>query len=289
MNSLPKSFRTVCYAPKELTPQMSDLVRVGRNADGGYLLPRQVLTEINGCLSFGLGAEWSFEQALLEQKQGKISPKNIVFFDASISVLGIIKSLVYMGRRTVYEVRSRRPKSERKFTFEDLKRSLIALITYLPTFRFRKSRMMHIRKFVVRCPSKKNEISFIDALSYRSDPKHTIVKIDIEGGEWELLREKEDVDLLTDVPVLIMEMHDTRKDQYMKIVEMLKSHFWIAHLHGNTSDRCTETGMPLYLEMTFVNKRYTPEFGFRKQLPIDGLDFPVRPGEAPYEFVFSNA
>ena len=47
---------------------MSDLVRVGRNADGGYLLPRQVLTEINGCLSFGLGAEWSFEQALLEQK-----------------------------------------------------------------------------------------------------------------------------------------------------------------------------------------------------------------------------
>lgn len=289
MNSLSKSFRTVCYAPKELTPQMSDLVRLGRNADGGYLLPSQVLAEINGCLSFGLGAEWSFEQALLELKQEKISPKNIVFFDASISVFGIIKSLVYMGRRTVYEVRSRRPKSERKFTLEDLKRSLIALFTYLPTFRFRKNRMVHIRKFVVQSPSKKNEISLIDALSYRSDPRNTILKIDIEGGEWELLREIKDVDLLSDVPVLIMEIHDTRKDQYMKIVEMLKNHFWIAHLHGNTSDRCTETGMPLYLEMTFVNKRYTPQSGFRKQLPIVGLDFPVRPGEAPYEFVFNNA
>ena len=267
---------------------MSDLVRIGRNADGGYLLPSQVLAEVNGCLSFGLGAEWSFEQALLELKQVKISPKNIVFFDASISVFGIIKSLVYMGRRTVYEVRSRRPKSERKFTLEDFKRSLIALVAYLPTFRFRKNRMVHIRKFVVHSPSKKNEISFIDALSYRSDPRHTIVKIDIEGGEWELLREKKDVDLLADVPVLIMEMHDTRKDQYLKVVEMLKNHFWIAHLHGNTSDRCTETGMPLYLEMTFVNKRFAPEPGIRTKLPINGLDFPVRPGEAPYEFVFSN-
>ena len=285
---MPKSFRTVCNAPKELTPQMSDLVRIGRNADGGYLLPSQVLAEVNGCLSFGLGAEWSFEQALLELKQVKISPKNIVFFDASISVFGIIKSLVYMGRRTVYEVRSRRPKSERKFTLEDFKRSLIALVAYLPTFRFRKNRMVHIRKFVVHSPSKKNEISFIDALSYRSDPRHAIVKIDIEGGEWELLRGKEDVDLLADVPVLIMEMHDTRREQFMKIVELLKAHFWIAHLHGNTSDRCTESGMPLYLEMTFVNKRFAPEPGIRTKLPIDGLDFPVRPGEAPYEFVFSN-
>ena len=285
---MPKSFRTVCNAPKELTPQMSDLVRIGRNADGGYLLPSQVLAEVNGCLSFGLGAEWSFEQALLELKQVKISPKNIVFFDASISVFGIIKSLVYMGRRTVYEVRSRRPKSERKFTLEDFKRSLIALVAYLPTFRFRKNRMVHIRKFVVHSPSKKNEISFIDALSYRSDPRHAIVKIDIEGGEWELLRGKEDVDLLADVPVLIMEMHDTRREQFMKIVELLKAHFWIAHLHGNTSDRCTESGMPLYLEMTFVNKRFTPEPGIRTKLPIIGLDFPVRPGEAPYEFVFSN-
>jgi hypothetical protein len=267
---------------------MSDLVRLGRNADGGYLLPRPVLGEINGCLSFGLGAEWSFEQALLELKKENISPKNIVFFDASISVFGIIKSLIYMGRRSIYEIRSRRPKSERKFTLEDLKRSLIALVTYLPTFRIRKNRFTHIRKFVVHKVTRGNEISFIDALSYRSDPMRTIVKIDIEGGEWDLLRGKEDVDLLADVPVLIMEIHGTIREEFGVLVELIKSHFWIAHLHGNTSDRCTELGMPHFLEMTFVNKRYSPEPGFRKRLPIDGLDFPMRPGEEPYEFVFNN-
>ena len=123
---------------------MSDLVRLGRNADGGYLLPSEVLDEIDGCLSFGLGAEWSFEQALFELKDGRIKPENIVFFDASISVFGILKSLMYMGRRTVYEIRTRRPKSERKFKLEDLKRSLIALVIYLPTFRWRKNKFRHI-------------------------------------------------------------------------------------------------------------------------------------------------
>ncbi|GBL20983.1 hypothetical protein EMGBS4_10430 [Acidimicrobiaceae bacterium] len=83
----------VCNAPKELTPLMSDLVRLGRKADGGYLLPRQALDEVNGCLSFGLGAEWSFEQALLERKHEKISPKNIVFLMHQYLFLELLKVL----------------------------------------------------------------------------------------------------------------------------------------------------------------------------------------------------
>ena len=268
---------------------MSDLVRLGRNADGGYLLPSEVLDEIDGCLSFGLGAEWSFEQALFELKDGRIKPENIVFFDASISVFGILKSLIYMGRRTIYWTRVRLPVSKRKYRKSDYKDLLIALVAYLPTFRIGKSRFIHISRFVVHNAKKSNEISFVEALRYRTAPNRTIIKIDIEGGEWDLLRSKQDVDLLADVPVLIMELHDTRKIEFLQVVEFLKEHFWIAHLHGNTSDRCTELGMPLYLEMTFVNKRFLPQSGIRTRLPIDGLDFPVRPGEAPYEFVFGNA
>ncbi len=267
---------------------MSDLVRVGRNADGGYLFPKNVLDDVNGCLSFGLGAEWSFETYLLEMGEGKVSPERVVFFDASISILGLLKSIVYMGRRTAYELRIRRPKSERKFRLEDLKRSLIALFMYLPTFRFGKNRLRHIRKFVTHDAKNKNEISFEQALSHREDPRRTIVKIDIEGGEWDLLREASDVAQLADAPVLIVEFHDTRRPEFMKVVSMVKECFWIGHLHGNTSDRATEAGMPLYLEMTFVNKRYSPGDGIRKKLPIDGLDFPVRPGEVPYEFEFNN-
>ncbi|PHX93363.1 MAG: hypothetical protein CK542_04230 [Acidimicrobium sp.] len=267
---------------------MSDLVRVGRNADGGYLFPKNVLNDVSGCLSFGLGAEWSFETYLLEMSDGKVSPERVVFFDASISILGLLKSIIYMGRRTAYELRIRCPKSERKFRLEDLKRSLIALIMYLPTFRFGKNRLRHIRRFVTHDAKNKNEISFERALSHREDPRQTIVKIDIEGGEWDLLCEVSDVAQLADAPVLIVEFHDTRRPEFMKVVSMIKEYFWIAHLHGNTSDRATEVGMPLYLEMTFINKRYSPRDEIRKKLPIDGLDFPGRPGEAPHEFEFNN-
>ena len=284
-----KLFRTLCYAPAELAPRISDLVRLGRDADGGYLLPRAVLEEANGCLSLGLGVEWSFEKAFFELKKDSISPDSIVFYDASISIFGIIKSLVYMARRTFYEIRIKKPRSERKFTLVDLQRSLIGLVTYLPAFKIGKNRFTHIRKFVVGIPNKKNECSLSEALNYRKDPKNTIVKIDIEGGEWDILRDKKDMDLLTDTPVLIMEIHDTRKQEFKDLLLLLKTNFWIAHIHGNTSGRGTAFGMPLYLEITFVNKRYSRGTGIRKRLPIDGLDFPGRPGEPPYEFEFSNS
>ena len=267
---------------------MSDLVRVGRNADGGYLVPKDVLNDVTGCLSLGLGAEWSFEKRLLEIAEGRVLPERIVFFDASISTLGLLKSMGYMARRTFYEMRLRKPKSERKFRLEDLKRSLIALASYLPTFKFSKKRIRHIRKFVTHDATRKNEVSFTDALGVRVDPKNTIIKIDIEGGEWDLLREKSDVAQLADAPVLIFEFHDTRRPEFLKVVSMIKEFFWIAHIHGNTSGRATEAGMPLYLEMTFVNKRYQPGDGIRRKLPIYGLDFPVRPGETPHEFEFNN-
>lgn len=268
---------------------MSNLVRLGRDADGGYLLPKEVLEEANGCLSLGLGVEWSFEKAFFELKKDSISSDSIVFYDASISIFGIIKSLVYMARRTFYEIRIKKPRSERKFTLVDLQRSLIGLVTYLPAFKVGKNRFTHIRKFVVGAPNKNNECSLSEALNHRKDPKNTIVKIDIEGGEWGILRDKKDVDLLTDTPVLIMEMHDTRKQEFKDLLSLLKTNFWIAHIHGNTSGKGTESGMPLYLEMTFVNKRYSPRDGIREKLPIDGLDFPVRPGEVPYEFEFNNS
>ena len=194
----------------------------------------------------------------------------------------------YMARRTFYEMRLRKPKSERKFRLEDLKRALIALVLYVPTFKLAEARMRHIRKFVTHDAKNKNEISFHDALGYREDPKKTLIKIDIEGGEWDLLREKSDVAQLADAPVLIFEFHDTRRPQFLKVISMIKEFFWIAHIHGNTSGRATEAGMPLYLEMTFVNKRYQPGDGIRRKLPIAGLDFPVRPGETPYEFEFNN-
>lgn len=288
MNSTSTPFRATWHPHHELAPMTFDLVRVGRNEDGGYLVPRKVLADLTGCLSFGLGADWSFEKHLVRTYNGLIDPKNVVVFDASISVFGLLRSIVYMGRRTLYEIRIGRKSSERKFRFEDLNLSLKALVRYLPDFRFRKFRFCHIRKFVVSKPNKKNEISFQQALSYRLDPERTIVKIDIEGGEWDLFQRREDVFLISRAPALIIEFHVISRPEFLRLNEWLREHFWIAHLHGNTSQKCTEEGMPLNLEVTFVNKRFSPDGGLRRRLPIADLDFPGRNGELQYEIVFNS-
>ena len=277
------------HAPAELTPRVTDLVRLGRNSDGGYLVPKHVLYEIEGCLSLGLGTEWSFEAALIKYRKGSVKSKDILFIDASISILGIIKFLIYMARRTFYEIRMRKPRTQWKYNRYDLRKAIVALVLYLPTFHLRKNSFRHIRKFVVSEAHGKEQIGFLEALSCGSDLAHTIVKMDIEGGEWDLLGGSEQVGLLREVPIFIVEFHDTRRRSFMDAVGLLKKHFWIAHIHGNTSGGCSEEGMPLYVEMTFVNNRFSPGTGIRKSLPIDGLDFPGRPGEVPYRFVFGDA
>jgi FkbM family methyltransferase len=42
-----------------------ELIRIGNNGDGGYLLPND-LQGINGCVSIGSNREWSFEKNLFE-------------------------------------------------------------------------------------------------------------------------------------------------------------------------------------------------------------------------------
>ncbi len=52
---------------RQIQPFMNghELIRIGNQGDGGYLLPDD-LREINGCLSIGCNGEWSFEKELFQ-------------------------------------------------------------------------------------------------------------------------------------------------------------------------------------------------------------------------------
>ena len=40
-----------------------NLIRLGNNYDGGYLIPKSIIKKTNLLLSFGLGTDWSFEKS----------------------------------------------------------------------------------------------------------------------------------------------------------------------------------------------------------------------------------
>lgn len=46
----------------DLAPLEVDLVRIGNQGDGGYLIPRGLITDCDCLITFGISTEWSFEQ-----------------------------------------------------------------------------------------------------------------------------------------------------------------------------------------------------------------------------------
>lgn len=64
---------------KNLIPMQVAKVRIGREADGGYVLPRQSLSECDLCVSYGLGHDTSFERRI--RRRGI----KVVGFDPDIS------------------------------------------------------------------------------------------------------------------------------------------------------------------------------------------------------------
>jgi hypothetical protein len=94
--------------------------------------------------------------------------------------------------------------------------------------------------------------------------KHLVMKIDVEGAEWDSLLETPD-GLLDRIDQMAVEFHWMRDERggwlhdekYGKVIERLKTFFYIAHIHFNNAG-CT-TGLepfPSYAyEVLFVSRR----------------------------------
>ncbi len=102
--------------------------------------------------------------------------------------------------------------------------------------------------------------------------KHLVIKMDVEGAEWESLEATPD-DVLMTIDQLVMELHDPVRRQHTELIERLKKTFYIANVHFNNAS-CLETPpLPSSLvEILFVNKRLAV---------VDGAAFVASPLDAP--------
>ena len=41
---------------------VTDLIRVGRDNDGGYIVPKSIILKSKSLLSYGINKDWSFEK-----------------------------------------------------------------------------------------------------------------------------------------------------------------------------------------------------------------------------------
>ena len=242
------------------------LVRRGSTNDGGYVLPSDISAQF--LISLGLGDDWKFEFDLIKHKQ----VSKFIAFDHSVTLLNLLKTII-SGKRKLKALIYR----------------IIILIRYFRDFIF--LRKTHIKKKISKYGSIENsgEMSLNEIFKeFIVDPKSSVIlKIDIEGSEYDLIEQV--VEFSNQIHVLVIEFHEILKkqDNFKDSLELLKSKFSLIHTHINNYEEIDECSIPNVCEFTFINRNIYRQTGKVDRLPRAGLDSPSTPGRPDPEIIFA--
>ena len=250
-----------------LKPYKSDLVRVGPEGDCGYVIPRSVAEKTNGMYSVGISTNWEFEVEMATR-----NPKiRIRAFDRTSGWT----VFAYVALRDL--LRGDPSESEKMTVIARFKSSLRFLNLSVKFRIFFSGRKKFERKWVRESSSSKSEISFTDSIQGLFDKDDVMIKIDIEGGEYEL--SKSLIECIrknsNKINSVIMEFHDTRarRIEFEYLVQGISSIIPIVHIHGNNCVAVAPDGLPEVVEITFA-KDFESNYSDTLSFPLAGLDFP---------------
>lgn len=206
-----------------------NMVRLGKDFDGGYLLCREDVSKSDFLVGMGLSADWSFEQDFFS-----FNPNiEIRAYDASVSerffFRCVLKSL---------------------FRLYDYK-NVINWISILFSYRkfFSQPNITHIKKFVgVDCDE--DLFCTVSEIMDNTDCEDVFLKIDIEGSEYRIL---DDIIKYQDrISGLVIEFHDC--DLHLDRIKYFMANFAfkLIHVHANNFVPVdSKSGLPLVLELSF--------------------------------------
>ena len=110
--------------------------------------------------------------------------------------------------------------------------------------------------------------------------RHVVMKMDVEGAEWDSLMQTPD-EVLSRIEQLSIEMHGTDYPRYLATVKKLKRFFYVANVHYNNFS-CSPDVAPFpawAYEVLFVNKRIAVLDRARRPAGlVTGLDAPNKVG-----------
>ncbi|MCX6140824.1 MAG: FkbM family methyltransferase [Candidatus Kapabacteria bacterium] len=257
-----------------------DLVRLGCiDADGGYVLPGAYARECKALLSLGLGDNWTFDLDVLKQNPSV----KIIGVDHTISPWHYFGVVIRSGiKKQLYSIL--RNTAKRLLHSSRLEHAL-------DYFRLFTQPREHLHLMVSGNEGKgRITIDSLMRLVDVNEPHAVLVKMDIEGSEYEVI---EPIVAHADrIGVFVVEFHDVveRSREFNAAIELLLSQFHIFHIHGNNcSPYDHEADFPEVVEITFVNSALIerePQPSVHRY-PRPGLDVPNSPDKADYVLNFS--
>lgn len=239
--------------------QVNSKIRLGRPKDGGYVLENDSLDHIDVVYSYGVGWEVSFEKALYRRTKRTIRIFDPTMFDVSNIPLNIKRGAFWITKYLAKVVYFKSylfalPVAGYKILFYNEGLATRKLYKY-DTFE------NHIKRF--------GDLG-----------KRVMLKIDIEGGEYEMFSDEGFQKSLENVVQIAIEFHDVQKrlGELERLIKRLSGRFSIAHFHANNFGGVFEIQgkqMPHTIELTFVRnsflKKNLPDL---TPMPVDGLDYP---------------
>lgn len=211
--------------PQILKPKYTyDLIRLGSNHDGGYLVEKSSVIKCEHLFSFGIATNWIFEKDFIKYNNVKL-----LAFDGSIN------SDFWRNQKKIAISKAK------KLSFNKLYEYFINKIQFEKFFNEKN----FVPKFVgTTLP---NSMS-LDSIIELSNKSKNFLKIDIEGSEYEIL----DSILYNQKKIigLVIEFHDCNSN-LKKIINFIKSlELDLVHIHANNYIQ-TKYKVPDILEISF--------------------------------------
>ncbi|MDR2408408.1 MAG: FkbM family methyltransferase [Bacteroidales bacterium] len=256
--------------------KLDDLVRIGNEYDGGYILSERQIGKTGIVLSFGVRDDWTFEEDFSRRKEVRIysydySTKDLLF--ASKKLTRTCAAIVY------HILRLNGKMVKRHFNHYMLSKNFY-------NFFDNKSRFF-VPKFIEQYDDEQNicfdtifkELGSIDDLS-------VFLKMDIEGAEYLCLPQL--MPYVHKLNGMVIEFHNlaVADTKFEMLLDEFAKQFYVSHVHGNNFvGLIYKTNIPSVLEMTFINKSLVDEKVVlsNKNYPIEGLDAPCNKFKADYK------
>ena len=239
-----------------------DLVRIGKNNDGGYIISNTDINNTEILISLGISHDWSFEENF-----DKLKKVTIYAYDASIN-----KKIFY---KKILEnfINLRHPKK------------IFTLLLYLIKFTkfFSKNNVNHIEKYVGLNTNDIDYCTFDDVLN-KIKSNNIFLKIDIEGSEYRFLDSI--IKNQNRLSGLAIEFHDC--DIHIKKIEDFIKNFSLRliHVHANNyAPIRLNDKLPLALELTFSKYSNTSK---KIHLP-NNLDMPNNKNKEEIELIIQDS
>lgn len=249
--------------------KLDDLVRVGRNYDGGYVISKSLIEETEMLLSFGINDDWSFEMDVYKKFNIKC-----IAYDFSITRFTFFSRCFLNIKFFFGDIIKRRSISFKRFS-EAYKNLLLSI---------RFNGFFIINKFLSRGLDKETHDNFSslkDIIKKQNLHENVFLKVDIEGYEYQIVE-----DIVSNSQYfkgIAMEIHEihARLNQFEQVLEQLSSKYFIYHIHANNYGSLKKiANFPDVVEISCIRKdlvKYPSFFPDLSHLPITGKDFPNDP------------